>query len=765
MSTRAASAEVTPLAAPGPRVTIGLMNGSTVTGRLSAAFSPYLQRIGVERSEDREGSQLATRDIAYVGFHRDPGAARPALDGTAVEHLKVHMAGGSSFLVGRNASTATSAIGFYGVPLETQSTFNRLFFFAHGIEAKEKQEPIGAMLLKKGVVSESVLEEGLAIQEAERTQRLGQILVEQEKIAPEGIDSAHDIQKRRRLRIGEALVEMGLCSPKDIEAALAEQRKRRGKKLGEVLVEMGVVSEREICTTLAKKFHLPFVNLDEYPIDSTVMREAPLDLVKRYGFLPVQTNERGVVVAISDPLARDMHDVLRFQFKSKFTEVLVAPSQLKRYVQKVVSESAEPAVERLLKEMGTGAEADVAEPQADVVADSAVVKLANQMLLDAYRRGASDVHVEPNPGGQNARVRFRIDGDCVLYQELPSRLSKPLVARLKIMARVDISEHRKPQDGSIRIDLEGERLELRLVTIPTVEGTEDVVLRILATSKPRPLEELGMSEPNLVSFRKLITKPYGLVLCVGPTGSGKTTTLHSALAAINTVGMKVWTAEDPVEIVQPGLRQVQVKPKIGLTFAAAMRSFLRADPDVIMIGEMRDLETASTAIEASLTGHLVLSTLHTNSAPETITRLLDMGLEPFTFSDALLGILSQRLTRGLCPSCREQYVADADEHAVLCDVIGREEVLARWGGPGELKLWRGKGCATCGQSGYKGRIGLHELLVVDEELRRAMQRRASADEIRERAIATGMTTLLRDGVEKAMAGMTDLKQVLAVSRR
>jgi type II secretory ATPase GspE/PulE/Tfp pilus assembly ATPase PilB-like protein len=330
-----------------------------------------------------------------------------------------------------------------------------------------------------------------------------------------------------------------------------------------------------------------------------------------------------------------------------------------------------------------------------------------------------------------------------------------------------VTERRKPQDGKIRFRIGERQIELRVATIPTVNHNEDVVLRILAGSKPLPLDQMGLGARNLAELRRSIARPHGLVLCVGPTGSGKTTTLHSALGAINTFDMKIWTAEDPVEITQPGLRQVQVNAKIGLSFAAAMRAFLRADPDVIMVGEMRDPETAATAIEASLTGHLVLSTLHTNSAPETVTRLVDMGLDPFSFSDALQAVLAQRLARSLCKQCRVPHLATSAELDELAQAYGPkpfQELVAR---RDELnvQLWQAPGCQACNQSGYKGRLGVHELLVSDDDLRGAIQRKAPVDEIRALAIAGGMTTLMQDGIEKVLSGATDLKQVLAVCGR
>jgi type II secretory ATPase GspE/PulE/Tfp pilus assembly ATPase PilB-like protein len=339
-----------------------------------------------------------------------------------------------------------------------------------------------------------------------------------------------------------------------------------------------------------------------------------------------------------------------------------------------------------------------------------------------------------------------------------------LVQRLKIMAKLDISERRKPQDGKIRFKYSKGVIELRVATIPTANGNEDVVMRILAASKPLPIEKMGFSEHNLTRFKEILQKPYGICLVVGPTGSGKTTTLHSALGFINTEDMKIWTAEDPVEITQKGLRQVQVQPKIDFTFATAMRSFLRADPDVIMVGEMRDHETAAIGIEASLTGHLVFSTLHTNSAPETITRLLDMNIDPFNFADALLGIMAQRLIRTLCAKCKEGYHPSPEEFEEIIEVYGHEwfpQIGIKYSP--DFTLYRPKGCPACNNTGYKGRMGVHELLAGTDELKRAVQRRAPIDELRHLAMQQGMRTLMQDALEKAMRGITDVKQARSIA--
>ena len=359
-------------------------------------------------------------------------------------------------------------------------------------------------------------------------------------------------------------------------------------------------------------------------------------------------------------------------------------------------------------------------------------------------------------------VRIRIDGKCKVYQRIPYKYKYALASRIKIMANLDIAEKRKPQDGKIDFKKFGPvDVELRVATLPTAGKLEDVVLRILASGEPIPFDKLGLTQRNSEVFEAAIRKPYGLVLVVGPTGSGKTTTLHSAVARINDPETKIWTAEDPVEITQKGLRQVQVNSKIGFTFAVALRSFLRADPDVIMVGEMRDEETTATGIEASLTGHLVFSTLHTNSAPETVTRLLDMGMDPFSFSDALLCILAQRLARRLC-DCKEPYQPDARELKELIEEYGVASFQKTGINPASITLARAKGCPKCADTGYKGRLGLHEILECTDEMKSLIKKKAEVDIIRKQATSDGMTTLKQDGILKAFQGLTDLKEVRRV---
>jgi type II secretory ATPase GspE/PulE/Tfp pilus assembly ATPase PilB-like protein len=402
------------------------------------------------------------------------------------------------------------------------------------------------------------------------------------------------------------------------------------------------------------------------------------------------------------------------------------------------------------------------------------------MIIEAHAEGASDIHIECSPGREKVKIRFRKDGALRVYLELPSTYRNALLSRIKIMCELDISERRKPQDGKINFSRYSpqHKLELRVATIPTNNGLEDVVMRLLASAKPIPLDGLGLSPKNLALFKPMVERPYGLVLCVGPTGSGKTTTLHSALGEINRPDRKIWTAEDPVEITQPGLRQVQVNPKIDWTFAGALKAFLRADPDVIMVGEVRDQETAHIVVEASLTGHLVLSTLHTNTAPETITRLLDMGLDTFNFADALIGVLAQRLVRRICKGCRTERPATADEtEELLADYLHgapegvpaltrealRSDWLQRFAKDGQLMHYHGAGCKQCGGSGLKGRLGMHELMPNDRDLRHLIQSRATVSELQACAMRNGMRTLRQDGIERVLQGLTTIEEVRSTS--
>ena len=578
------------------------------------------------------------------------------------------------------------------------------------------------------------------------------------------------------------LVDKGLVSEKDLDRAIETARINQ-LDVAKVLIEEAHVSKEEVLAALAQFYNCPaWQPTGALMPEDLKQKVGAADFLKKNVCAPFERKEGTVKVAVDDPFDLTRADAIKsFNLAPRYELLVALREDILGWVGASYGETG-PVVEeadlaRIINDLGSGEETEeeAAEekPQTEIdETDQGIVQLCNKMIIDGYNRGASDIHVEPYGKAMPCRIRFRIDGDCQKYLEVPAPHRHALVQRLKIMAKLDIAEKRKPQDGKIRFRGPMGTIELRVATIPTSGGNEDVVMRILAASKPLPLEKMGFLERNITEFKKILEKPYGIALVVGPTGSGKTTTLHSALGYINTDDMKIWTAEDPVEITQPGLRQVQVHPKIDFTFAVAMRSFLRADPDVIMVGEMRDHETAATGIEASLTGHLVFSTLHTNSAPETIVRLLDMEIDPFNFADALLGILAQRLVRTLCSACREAYTPSPEEFAALVEEYGPEH----WDKVGisyssALCLYRpkvadpaarGKVCGKCGGTGYKGRMGIHELLVGTDELKRLVQKRRPVEELRVQGIKDGMTTLLQDGIQKVLAGHTDFKQVRAV---
>jgi len=471
-------------------------------------------------------------------------------------------------------------------------------------------------------------------------------------------------------------------------------------------------------------------------------------------------------VATSEPTDYTIPDSLRFYAKQRVELVVATSRQISEAVLKYYPK-AEYTVEEVLTGMAEDiiTEADKEEP--DVAeSDSQIVSLVNRVLIDGYNKGASDIHFEPGYREKPFQVRYRVDGICQVVHQIPKSYKRAIISRIKIISNLDISEHRKPQSGKILVWHESSKIEYRVEITPTVGGNEDAVLRILSTGEPMSLEKMDFSRTNLKNMKDILSQPYGIVLCVGPTGSGKTTTLHSALKHLNTPDVKIWTVEDPVEITQDGLRQVQVQPKIGLTFAEVLRSFLRADPDVIMIGEMRDQETARIAIDASLTGHLVLSTLHTNSAPETIVRLIEMGIDSFNFADAFLGTLAQRLARRLCEKCKESYHPDKFEYDRLVQLYGAD-LFMQHGGKAytdDLMIMKKTGCSFCNDSGYKGRIGIHELLVSTPTIKELIQHSAPMDQLRSRAIAEGMRTLLMDGIMKIFQGFTDLAEILRVCR-
>ncbi len=582
-------------------------------------------------------------------------------------------------------------------------------------------------------------------------------------------------QKRMAARVRETkfdyLIEQHLLTQKELNNIIAEARQKKDT-IENILMRDLKISKQDIGKSLSRYYSVPFVEYaDTFPIPGELMTELKkkVSFMRTNCWVPLANDETKVVIAIDNPKdIQKVDEIKKSIFAGKTVEFRVAlKDDIDKLIKLFTADDKQLAeIDEILMKLKDEQE-EIEDAETGVTeADSAVVQLVNKIVLDAYARKASDIHIEPYPGKQNLRVRIRIDGACTLYQTIPYSYRNAIVSRIKIMSELDIAERRKPQDGKIKFKKYGGKdIELRVATVPTQGGMEDIVMRILAAGEPIPLQKMGFSERNYNNFVSVVTQPYGIIFVCGPTGSGKTTTLHSALGFINKVETKIWTAEDPVEITQAGLRQVQVKPKIGFDFASAMRAFLRADPDVIMVGEMRDKETTQIGIEASLTGHLVFSTLHTNSAPESITRLLDMGMDPFNFADAILCIMAQRLVRTLCPSCKQKYNPSRSEFDELVREYGRPEEFEKNTGivfKEDLELYRPGGCELCNNTGYRGRMGIHELLMGTDEIKRLIQGNARMEELRGQAIADGMTTLKQDGIEKIFQGRADLLQVRKV---
>ena len=587
------------------------------------------------------------------------------------------------------------------------------------------------------------------------------------------------------------LILDALISVPELELATRSARKK-GCDLEDVLVDEFRMSLPLIGKALASFFQVkyePFRADRIKPLD--LLKNLKKDYVESNALLPIDETKDGLILLTLDPERVKSQRIANTIFpKHKIIYTVTTQREFNATVEQFFGGSQDEIgtgdINEMLTNLGTeDIEETVGEiEESSAATDNELVKLVNKIIIDAYKMGASDIHIEPYSGKEKTKVRFRKDGSLMPYIEVPAGYRNSMITRIKIMCDMDISEKRKPQDGKIKFrKFAPLDIELRVATIPSAGGLEDVVMRILAAGEPIPLDKMGFTEHNLEELKKIISKPYGLFFVCGPTGSGKTTTLHSVLKYLNRDDTKIWTAEDPVEITQRGLRQVQINVKAGLTFPAIMRSFLRADPDIIMVGEMRDKETTSIGIEASLTGHLVLATLHTNSAPESVIRLLDMGMDPFNFSDALLGVLAQRLAKRLCKNCKESYVASEHEvdtllteyctelrnidrfKANLDDALReiRQQWIQQYGDDqGQITLYKAAGCDNCVGTGYSGRVGLHELMTATDALKKNIQERARVADMLVTALGDGMRTLKQDGIEKVLQGVTDIHQVRVV---
>jgi type II secretory ATPase GspE/PulE/Tfp pilus assembly ATPase PilB-like protein len=659
--------------------------------------------------------------------------------------------------------------GFFGLTVQQDIPYRMLYFTRAGVKNRCQKRVVGEILQASGLITADSMQIALNEQQLLKQQPIGVIISDTSDLPRSVVEETiRDAMKSKKVprgsRIGEILVAYGLITQEQVEEALAIKKKNAKKKIGELLIELGYISEENLLAALATKFRIRIVDLPNLVPNMKALEALSYDIVHRLNIFPVADKGDRLSVATSQPTEYEIEEHLRFYTGRKIEMVIATSAQISAAIEKYYP-STTFSIGTLSEDLSVDQEVDK-EDEADgfTESDSQIVNIVNKILIDAYQQKASDIHFEPGFRDAPFNVRYRIDGVCHVIHQIPLIYKKAMISRLKIMANLDITERRKPQSGKIFLKYQSNKVEYRIEITPTTGNNEDAVLRILASSKPLPLDQMGFSADNLKAFRATLAQPYGIILCVGPTGSGKTTTLHSALAQLNTPERKIWTVEDPVEITQFGLRQVQVQSKIGLTFAEVLRSFLRADPDVIMIGEMRDAETAKTAIEASLTGHLVLSTLHTNSAPDTIVRLIEMGMDPYNFADALLSIVAQRLTRKLCGHCKKPYHPTAEEFANLVDLYEPNWFQKNNMKPysRDLQLMRKEGCNQCNGTGYQGRLALHELAIGTEKLKTAIKQGALVEELRLLAMQEGMRTLLMDGIMKIFQGLTDIDQVVKV---
>lgn len=542
-------------------------------------------------------------------------------------------------------------------------------------------------------------------------------------------------------RLGDLLVDNGIISQEQLEEALVEQRKSK-RKLGDLLITQGYITEQQLIEVLEFQLGIPHVSLFKYQIDPAITQIIPESMAKRYQVLPFMKEGNKLMVAMADPLDYFAIEDLRMSTGFRIEPAISSRDELTRAIARHYG--MRDSMSQMMVELPTQEEIEETEITDE---DSPIVRLVNQMIQQAVSLRASDIHVDP--GENNLSIRYRIDGTLRTERIIPKQMQGYITARLKIMAKLNIAERRLPQDGRIKMQFDYKMVDIRVSSLPTMHG-EKIVLRLLDLSTGvKSVDSLGFSEGNAGAFQEMISKPYGILLITGPTGSGKTTTLYAALNQLNTESANIITIEDPVEYQLEGVNQVHVNPAIGLTFAAGLRSILRQDPNIVMVGEIRDTDTAEIAVRASLTGHLVLSTLHTNDAISTISRLRDMGIEPYLIASSLLGVVAQRLVRKICPDCHEERKPTEQESIML----------RRYGLPDHV-IYHGRGCGSCNNTGYRGRIAIHEVLTINDHLRQLITESASIEELRAAGTAKGMVQLMEDGFLKVSKGITTLQEVI-----
>lgn len=785
-------------------VRINLVNGKMLEGYL-LGFSPIMSKLHFldEPGASEDGSRkVRTDEIVYIGFKHAAGVQpEHATKLHAMDELKIITANLDTFEVLANP-TPSQASGFFAIPTDKASPFERIFFYHHGIRYQERPDllgdllvdqqiltaeelqhaleqqahshlPIGSILKEQGLIDDDDIEKALARQGGEH-KRLGDLLIDQNVLTHEelsdalaeqsaegrplghilmskgrvkgsDIDSALQIQNRSKVRLGELLIESGLISREDLQYALEEQ-KVRGQRIGQILLSSQVITEDQLLETLSRKFRLTSIDLDDYEVDTASVSEIGREVIEKYRILPIDSDAHKLTVALADPMGIDAYDSIRFRTGKKIAEVLVKGSQLDEYISRALAE--EQSVEEELsceflyqgdqEEEGPVSEREITQS----AGDAPIVRLVNRLILNGLRKKASDIHILPQ--ARKITIAYRLNGELLSENALDKSLHKQISARIKILCGMDISEQRLPQDGRLLLRDDKHIYEFRVSCIPNSHG-ESMVLRVLDKDMAVDLETLGLKADDLGQLSTMARKPYGLVLVTGPTGSGKSTTLFAVLRSIAHLPAHILTIEDPVESEIKGANQIQVNQKIGMTFARILRNVLRHDPDIIMIGEMRDAETAEIGIEAALTGHLMFSTLHTNSAVDTVIRLNDLGIPNYLIAPALLGVISQNLVKKLCPSCRRLIPKDSPTYDTIRE-LGFEE---------PDHLYEKGSCDQCNNSGYVGRVMLYEFLTINDAIRHAIHEGHTGHQLQQVAIANGMVPKSRYALDLAAQGLID----------
>ncbi len=786
------------------QVTINLINGETLEGYL-LGFSPIMRNLHFHennRPDDAASRKLEANTIVYIGMWRstDTTAEQPS----KLQHmdaLKIITVNLETFHVLASPVLSNSP-GFFAISSDGSMQYERIFFYQHGIRYQERPErlgdllvdqeilslddvqealkkqaesmmPLGNILKEQGKISDEQLDQALEMQQLhqmklgdllinqdlvtsedvklalehqldEKDKPIGHILVEKGKVKDSDISSALEIQSRRKVRLGELLIEAGLISEQDLQYALEEQ-KVRGSRIGEILLNSHVITEDQLLSALAKKFRLPTVNLDDYEINPMAGIEIGREVVEKFQILPIDTDKHALTIALSDPMGLEAYDTISFKTGKKVHEVLVKASQMKDYLETFLQEKL--VEDELSCEFLHHDDDEDDEPLSELqmtqsAEDAPIVRLVNRIIRNGLHKKASDIHILPQ--AKKVTLSYRLNGQLLSENALEKSLHKQISARIKILCGMDIAEQRMPQDGRLLLREGKKSYEFRVSCIPNSFG-ESLVLRVLNKDMAVELDVLGLRDDDMKKLSVMARKPYGLVLVTGPTGSGKSTTLFAVLKSISHLPAHILTIEDPVESDIPGANQIQVNHKIGMTFARILRNVLRHDPDIIMIGEMRDPETAEIGIEAALTGHLMLSTLHTNSAVDTIIRLNDLSIPNYLIAPALLGVISQNLLKQLCVECRAELDENDPAFSMVKD-LGFEV---------PEKLYKAVGCERCSQTGYAGRVMSYEFLVVNEKVRQAIHDGVTGQELQRIAVENGMKPKAESALKMAGDGVID----------